>query len=162
MPTFKSDYVSLSVWGAICAHGRTPLVRIVGTLKQEKYKEIIENYILPMGNTYYGSLSDFVFQQDNCKPHKSKSITAYLDANNVPVMKCPARSPDLNPIENAWAVLKRKLRERPDYPRNADHLFEILQEKSCSISDDYFTALITSMNTRVSVVKANKGCSTKY
>ena len=33
VPTFKSGYVSFSVWGALCAHGRTPLVRINGTLK---------------------------------------------------------------------------------------------------------------------------------
>ena len=38
VPTFKSGYVSPSLWGAFCTHGRTPLVRINGTFKQEKYK----------------------------------------------------------------------------------------------------------------------------
>ena len=77
-------------------------------------------------------------------------------------MKWPAQSPDLNPIENASAVLKRQIRERPDYPRNADHLFEILQNEWNTIPDYYFTSLITSMETRATTVKSNKGGSTKY
>ena len=147
--TFKSSYVSLSVCGGFCAHGRTPLVRINGTLKQEKYKEIIENYVLPIGTAHYGNKSNFVFIQDNCGPHKAKSVKAYLDANNVTVMKWPAQSPDLNPIENACAVLKKRLRERPEYPRNADHLFQILQEELYAILNEFFTSLIRSMNTSV-------------
>ena len=39
--TFKSGYVSMSVWGLFSARGRTPLVRIVGTLNQQKYIEIL-------------------------------------------------------------------------------------------------------------------------
>ena len=68
--TFKSGYVPLSVSSGFCANGRTPLVRINGTLKQEKYKKIIENYVLPIGTAHYGNKSNFVFQQDNCGPTK--------------------------------------------------------------------------------------------
>ncbi len=78
VPTFKSGYVSLSVWGAFCSTARTPLVRINGTLKQEKYKDIIENYIVPLAKEQYGSTSSFVFQQDNCGPHKAKSVRTFL------------------------------------------------------------------------------------
>ena len=112
--------------GGFCTHGRTPLVRINENVKQEKYKEIIENFVLPIGTPHYRNNSNFVFQQDNCVPHKVKSVKASLDGKNITVKKCPTQSPDLNPIENAWAVLKKRLRERPEYPRNADDLFQIL------------------------------------
>ena len=110
----------------------------------------------------YGSTSDFVFQQDNCGPHKAKSVSSFLAGNNINVMKWPTQSPDLNPIDNGWAVLKRRIRERPEHPRNADHLFELLQDEWNDIPDDYFISLITSMKTRATIVKSNKGGSTKY
>ena len=75
----------------------------------------------------YVSTSDFVFQQENCGPQKARSVTSFLVGRNINVLKWPAQIPGLNPIENAWAVLKSCIRERPDYPRNTDHLFEILQ-----------------------------------
>ena len=76
-------------------------------------------------------------------------------------MKWPTQSPDFNPIENAWAVLKKRLRERPEYPRNADNLFQILQEKWFAIPNEFFS-LIRSINTRARIVKSGKGVSTKY
>ena len=38
VPAFKSDYATVFVWGAFSTHGRTPLIRINGTLKQKEYK----------------------------------------------------------------------------------------------------------------------------
>ena len=77
----------------------------------------------------YGSTFNFVFQQDNCGPHRAKYIAAYLGSNIVNVIKWPGQNPDLNSIENAWAFLKEKVRERRTYARNPDHLFQILQEE---------------------------------
>ncbi len=36
VPTFKSGYVSLSLWGGFSMYGRTPLVHIEGNLNQVK------------------------------------------------------------------------------------------------------------------------------
>ena len=161
-PTFKSGYVTLSVWAAFSLYGRTPLVRIAGNLNQHKYRDIIEKYLLPFASTYHSGADNFIFQHDGCGPHRAISISNYLTENGIKLLEWPAQSPDLNPIENVWAILKRTLRARCKYPSNAD----ILCNELCTIWEDlpnsYFASLIASMPRRVKYVKRSQGASTKY
>ena len=82
--TFKSGYVSISVWAAFSVHGRTPLVRIEGTLKKSQYCNILQNHLLPFAAKYYSTPTDVIFQQDNCGPHKAKTVRQFLDATKCP------------------------------------------------------------------------------
>uniref|UniRef100_A0A9J8B6N4 Tc1-like transposase DDE domain-containing protein n=1 Tax=Cyprinus carpio carpio TaxID=630221 RepID=A0A9J8B6N4_CYPCA len=43
-----------------------------------------------------------------------------LNDHGVGVLDWPANSPDLNPRENLWAIVKRKMRNKR--PKNADEL----------------------------------------
>ena len=100
VPTFKSGFVSISVWAAFSARGRTPLIRINGTLNKEKYQTILESVLKPFIQKYHAGNNQFIFQQDGCGLHRAKSIKACIDANRINLMNRPAQSPDLNPIEN--------------------------------------------------------------
>jgi hypothetical protein len=44
---------------------------IYGTVNSEKYQEILQEFLLPFINEQ--NSSDIIFQQDNAKPHVSKS-----------------------------------------------------------------------------------------
>ena len=160
--TFKSGYVTLSVWGMFSARGRSKLVQLTGTLNQEKYKMILEKYVLPFMKTCHSGDGNFIYQHDGCSAHRAKSVSAYLTENGVDVLPWPAQSPDLNPIENVWSIMKRRLRALHTYPSNRDALFAQLCKIWDELPDSYFNALVASMTSRCATVRNSQGRSSKY
>ncbi len=83
------------------------------------YQDILEHFMLPSSDKLYGD-ADFIFQQDLAPAHTAKCTKSWFIDHGVTVLDWPANSPDLNPIEHLWGIVKRKLRDtRPD---NADEL----------------------------------------
>ena len=161
-PTFKSGYVTLSVWAAFSMFGRTTLVRINGSLNQWKYRDILEEHSLPFANKYHGGTDHFIFQHDNCGPHRAKSIKSYMSSKHISLLPWPAQSPDLNPIENLWAILKKKLRTQDRYPSNVDALYNQLSTIWDTLPEVYIKNLVVSMSRCADAVKRGRGSSTKY
>ncbi len=70
-----------------------------------------------------------------------------------------SKLPDLNPIENLWGIVKRKMRDtRP----NADDLKAAIKATWASIPPQQCHKLITSMPRRIEAVIKAKGAPTKY
>ena len=87
-------------------------------------------------------------------------MTEWLEKEKVKVLKWPSQSLDLNPIENLWEALKRKVSGHN--VRNKGQFLEILKETWESISPEIIKTLIGSMPRRLREVIKNKGYATHY
>ncbi len=150
---------SVMIWAAMSSAGVGPLCFLKSTVNAAIYQEILEHFMLPSADKLYGD-ADFIFQQDLAPAHTAKSTKSWLNDHGVGVLDWPANSPDLNPIENLWGIVKRKMRDTR--PNNADDLKATVKETWASIPPQQCHKLITSMPRRIEAVIKAKGAPTKY
>ncbi len=131
------------IWAAMSSAGVGPLCFLKSTVNAAIYQEILEHFMLPSADKLYGD-ADFIFQQDLARAHTAKSTKSWLNDHGVGVLDWPANSPDLNPIENLWGIVKRKMRDTR--PNNADDLKATVKETWASIPPQQCHKLITSMH----------------
>ena len=81
--------------------GLTDLAFLQGKQKSADYIiKGLENNLLSFAERMYGA--NYVFQQNNAPIHTYKLTRTFFQERNINILSWPARSPDLNPIENAW------------------------------------------------------------
>ncbi len=102
---------SVMIWAAMSSAGVGPLCFLKSTVNTAIYQEILEHFMLPSADKLYGD-ADFIFQQDLAPAHTgTKGTKSWFNDHGVTVLDWPANSPDLNPIENLWGIVKRKMRD---------------------------------------------------
>ncbi|GFW26451.1 transposable element Tc1 transposase [Trichonephila clavipes] len=149
------------VWGGISIGGRTDLHIIRnGTLTGRRYAdEILRPHVIP----YAVAIGDsFVFQDDNARPHRARLVENMLEAETIQRMELPACSPDLNPIEHVWDILRRRIAARPRPPATVRDLEIALLEEWNSIPQSLIDNFIASMANRCAAVLAVRGDHTPY
>jgi hypothetical protein len=107
-------------------------------------------------------LGDGWFQEDNARPHKAQVAATFREQNGFFTLPWPAQSPDLNPIENLWAVVKNRLSKRRKKPSNVPQLERMVQKVWKAIPKSMIENLVDSMPDRVNAVIAAEGGPTKY
>lgn len=102
--------------------------------------------------------------QDNASSHGSKATKAVLQDIGIPACFWPAYSPDLNPIESLWDILKNWIAYNYIMEDLKDYnvLRKALIEAWKAITQDQLDYLINSMHARCEAVIAANGKQTKY
>ena len=129
------------------------------------YIQVLEEG-LPAFLDGFGERKDFLFMQDNVPIHGAH-CEGLVQGTGYPG---PPYSPDLNPIENIWAVLKRKLHkwypELEEMAGGKDAVKEAIEQviTHCwqHLDPPYLRKLAMGMPKRVQAVIDARGWYTKY
>lgn len=147
------------VWGCMGWNGVGKIHVIDQIMTKDVYKQILEENLL-QSKKQLKIPRGFIFQQDNDPKHTANIIKQWFEQKRINVLKWPAQSPDMNPIEHLWAILKRNLRNHQ--PSNKKELCEIVATEWHKLKPEDTQALIESMPRRISALIQAKGGNTKY
>ncbi|GFX08678.1 transposable element Tcb1 transposase [Trichonephila clavipes] len=148
------------VWGAIILGSRTNLHVQSVTMTGHIYRDVILEKHVRLIRGVMGA--EFLFMDDNAHPHRANNVDECLQSEDITPMYWPAYSPDLNPIENVWDMLGRRIAARQPPPTCLPELRRALLDEWCNISQDQIDNLILSMSRRCKVCIASYGRHTPY
>eukprot|EP00033_Pygsuia_biforma_P007327 GCRY01008355.1.p1 GENE.GCRY01008355.1~~GCRY01008355.1.p1 ORF type:complete len:153 (+),score=16.86 GCRY01008355.1:538-996(+) len=151
------------VWGCFARNGQGHLVRVEITLNAEKYINLCRQHLKPSFRLIFKgqAIRTLFFQQDGAPCHTARlSLKGFLQ-QNITLLKWPAQSPDLNPIEHLWDEMERQYRSGL-LAKNPSELWEKLQKIWESLDQTILSELVDSMPLRIQAVIDAKGGHTKY
>ena len=146
-------------WGCISKHGVGPLITIDGTMDQHQYLEVLKNYFIPELRAAEGQFEgNWVLMQDNAPAHTARLIKDYLSKESITMLEWPPYSPDLNPIENIWNWIKKKVGICATVAEIEEKVFQAWN----SITPEMCMNYCGHYERRLQAVKKADGYSTKY
>ncbi|XP_011269952.1 hypothetical protein CAOG_09039 [Capsaspora owczarzaki ATCC 30864] len=159
--TVKFGGGHINVWGAISRFGISLFCEVGDVMNGDTYLSVLESELLASIRVW-NNKNEMIFMHDNAPCHKRKDVAKWFETNQITVLDWPANSPDLNPIENAWNMVKNKIYQEREIKSKA-----ALWERFQAVYEEVLTPevcrdLISSMPRRIQAVIDANGGYTKY
>ena len=153
--------IRINVWGAISVDGIFSLKKVANKFDGLMYLNVLEEVMTRLSQ----EKPTFIWMQDNASIHERGEVLDFFEHHEIPRLRWPARSPDLNPIENLWGLITKKLDVLVDADGEAtteDELWRRVQRCANQIPIEVFKNLYESLLKRVKLVIEKDGFYTKY
>lgn len=130
-----------------------------------KYVEFLTDHFLPWYKKKNRAFRNkIIFMHDNAPSHAARLTSASLAAMGMKedkLMVWPPSSPDLNPIENLWSILKQKINGPGRQFTSKQQLWEAILISCKEVPAETLQKLTSSMDARIVKLLSNKGSYVK-
>lgn len=154
---------NVMVWGAFSQRGKLQLKFVTNRMKSIDYQEVLRDHLLPF------IVEGEEFAQDNAPIHVSRTgprlqygTINWLVDHNIAVLPWPPHSPDLNPIENIWGIIVRRIYANNRQYSNVIELKTAITQAWDEINRQTIDNLILSMDNRIFQLINRNGGHTDY
>ena len=122
-----------------------------GSLDAAGLRDIFRDYLLPTVHEHFGDSADWwLLHANDPGRHKSQVLRTFMHNNYVRPLDFPPYSPDLNPIENLWADMDKRMASTQADTK--DELEKQVQQEWEATSKEYCSELARSMPKRIAQV----------
>jgi len=159
-PTVKHP-PAVMLWGAFSANGvgRLRFLEKGETCNSAWYLKVLNQQVRGSAKSLFNG--EFYLQDDGAPCHRSKSVKEFVRMQQWKTLDWPPQSPDLNPIENLWALLKKKVWST-NFSSTLELKAKIIAVWNHHIAKDLLEKLAFSMPDRLRAVIRAHGGPTDY
>jgi transposase len=155
----KQLHGKVSLWGCICAEGLGHAELYAGSLDSTRHRDILRHSLIKSFRQFYPA-GPWFFQQDNVRFHTTPETVTYLHEKGVTPIEWSPWSPDLNPIENLWNVLKARVYAR--FPQSMEEMEQCIREEWEATDLKFISRICRSMPRRLQLLLDNDGHKITY
>jgi hypothetical protein len=157
---YRPHPVKLNAWGCFAYSGVGTLYTFPETLTGQYLRSIFDTCLLESAEKLFDLPMQWYLLHDNAKTHKEKSVKRWLFDHGITVLDFPPYSPDLNPIENLWAHMKRRVKNH--FIADVDQLQSVVHEEWSKTDIEWIHNTVDSMPDRCEQVVAARGLYIHY
>ena len=111
------------LWMMVMPNGLMTFRVVKGNLNSNGYIQILKECAVPISKLNY--VDDFILQEDNASVHKSKETKKFMRDNKINILDWPARSPDINIVEDCWEFISDLVYDGEQFKKRSDLVLKI-------------------------------------